>query len=223
MKIPKEIRETWRAEHNVDFYILYHEVWRKKYGWTFYREPCALQKWKPWGIYIKKTFPIQYFFREFLRQKMSFILNRITDKWHYLKCYFWHKYNIIKINAPPTWIDSDTKISGALEKILFDFIEKEKPSEKLVLDSTPEEKEIWAAIYGAYSHLKIDKSKLQNQIDEISNELFGGDFNLDDLGEKETLEEKLLREKLWDLEKELTAKDTEAYLNIVKYRERMWT
>ena len=43
-----------------------------------------------------------------------------------LKCRFWHKYNRVICDLPPTWCDRDHFLLFASFKILEDFVEKEE-------------------------------------------------------------------------------------------------
>jgi hypothetical protein len=45
--------------------------------------------------------------------------------WHRLICKFWHRYNIVVCQLPPTWCDRDYLLLYASFQILEDFVEKE--------------------------------------------------------------------------------------------------
>lgn len=46
--------------------------------------------------------------------------------WYYIKCRFWHQYNVIRIpTLPPTWTDRDEALLHAMFTILVSVVEEE--------------------------------------------------------------------------------------------------
>lgn len=55
---------------------------------------------------------------------------RISRLWYYLKCKFWHRYNVVVVRTePPTWRDRSDFLLPLMMQVLTDFIEQEKPFE----------------------------------------------------------------------------------------------
>jgi len=73
---------------------------------------------------------------------------RIADRWYWLKCYFFHPYNVVKAKTlPPTWVDADTRMLHICFEILRSVIEDERLFECVSFDESSEiekmEKEDW--------------------------------------------------------------------------------
>lgn len=160
-------------------------------------KPTALgwEEWKEWEKQSKKNYPIRYFLSETLFIKIAiFKQHFIKDPIYFLKCFFWYRYNIIRIRTlPVTWNDRDDVLLHGVFQILTDFIEKEKPFEKFVTKNSLNKKD-WDELKEIYCwwQLRIESTK--------------NDGN-----------------KHWDEEKRQWEKDTEMLIRLIKVRGLMWT
>lgn len=67
---------------------------------------------------------------------------KIHNFLYWLKCRFWYKYNVLKIQTLPyTWSDRDSVLVHAMMQILKDFVKKEKPDSIINWDSDPEHRQ----------------------------------------------------------------------------------
>lgn len=88
--------------------------------------------WGEWKHKIKKICPIQYYFRQqFDIDLWRWLkIRQIQDGWYYLKCKYFHPYNVLKIKSlPPTWVDEDTLLVHSMFEVLRRFMEQ-KPNER---------------------------------------------------------------------------------------------
>jgi hypothetical protein len=68
-------------------------------------------------------------------------LYRLSDKYYYLKCFFWRKYNVLRIKTlDPTWHDRDWLLAHAMFQILADYVERE--ADNIVWDDIPENEQV---------------------------------------------------------------------------------
>lgn len=200
--------------------------WPAKYP-IFYKIPYSLpcEDWDEWVKWATKNHPIQYFFRDSLFWKLHFFWRRLNDKWYYLKCLLFKRYNVIKLPLPPTWIDSDSKIETFLEKILFDYIEKEECFKVIDWTHNEQSKEDAKFLRESYDFLKIERPKLEKRIDHLMELLYGKGFDLNSLNKKKefNLEHERNKDELEYLEKKLDETKTKIYLWIVNRRHTLWT
>ncbi len=62
-----------------------------------------------------------------LRRRLQAACGWFNDRWYWLKCRLWHKYNVVTCEAlPPTWCDRDHLMLFAAFQILEDFVEREQ-------------------------------------------------------------------------------------------------
>lgn len=183
-------------------------------------------EWRAWLKKIKEDYPIQYFFREVVRLEISIVLVRIRDFIYYLKCKFWYKYNILKLRDNPRWLDSDSKIELALQKILIDFVEKERLFEIINWESDKKHKEVKRFLNEAYFYYKHVKKELEKQLDDLLTETYGKQSVFDFLEEMENLDKnKELQRKgkqIDELEQRIFDNDTEFFIRMIKLRKFLW-
>jgi hypothetical protein len=90
----------------------------------------TFEEWDRWYIDMKLKHPYQYFFKWILPNFIGRMYNTYPRDWYYqFTARFWHKYNVIKTDLPPTWHDRDHLMFHACFTLLKDFIEKERPWE----------------------------------------------------------------------------------------------
>ncbi len=62
-----------------------------------------------------------------LRRRLQAACRWRHDCWYWLRCQFWHRYNVVVCKAlPPTWCDRDYLMLFATFQILEDFVEREE-------------------------------------------------------------------------------------------------
>ena len=91
---------------------------------------------------MKREYPVRYFlFNSVPRKIRIFWSRRVTQPWYYFKCWAWKHYNVIKIKTmDPTWSDVTEKMLHANFQLLAEYIEEEKPFERIDWDATKEHK-----------------------------------------------------------------------------------
>lgn len=162
-----------------------------------------------WKEEMKAKYPIQYFFRETIIDEFHFLGFKIKDIYYYLKCLFFRRYHILRLRDDPRWLDSDTKIELALQKILFGFVENEM--DIVNWDATPEHKNIKTTLLLCYHFFKEELPCLEKENDELLSQANKEDFKGDWLRRLDSMEKRIN-----DL--------TEANLiAIIKIRKSMWT
>lgn len=169
----------------------------------------AFKERQRWADDTKSKHPIQFFFRETLLDEFHFLGYRIRDIYYYLKCLFFRRYHILKLRDDPRWMDSDTKIELALEKILFDFVENEM--DMVDWEATPEHSSTKKTLLTCYNFFKVELPSLTDSYDKM----------LDSASKAEFKDGWL--EKLNDEENRIEELTTSHLVDIIKVRKSMWT
>lgn len=201
---------------------------KRKYGVRLYRYPLALEsgEWKKFNDGIKRRYPIQFFFREILSGFFCFRLYFLKRYFYELKCRFIYKYNIIRLDIPPTWHDTSTLIPIVLEKLLVDFVEKETPWEVHDWSYNNNGVEAERDIRDAYDFFKNRKPVIEKEIDSLLHKIYGpreGEDVLNILNRERTEEEECERERMRKMEEDLSSEETRVLQNIIKHRNFLWT
>ena len=178
----------------------------------FYKTPHSLERggWQIWHEITAAKYPIQYFFRETLRRKARLIYyGYIHEGLYYLKCLLWRRYHLLKLRDDPRWMDSDTKIELALQKVLFDFVENE--ADLIDWEDSLSSKQTYSTIMCCHDFFKRQRGQLQENYDKMLSDACEADFEgdwLDRLNEEEN--------RIGELE-------TAHLIEIVKIRKSLWT
>jgi len=204
-----------------DDYLALPKQERVKWG-LFYISPSGMSRedWDKWDHYVSVRFPCQSFLRRELWSEVGYFWRKLKHSWYYLRCLIWHRYHIIKIDTDPTWKDADYKIEKALEKLLIDFVEGEKPFERIVWDTDThrEPEKIIKQVYDFFTYVVPQKQK---EIDDLFDSMSLG---FDMISGKETTDEERAKiHKIHELENKLNDAKTEAYISIILIRGFLWT
>ena len=107
-----------------------------------------------------------------LRRLWWAIQRQVHDRWYWLKCWLWHRYNVVVCRPlPPTWCDRDYLLVFAAFQILEDYVNKEDTHFHIDVyktykesgyeeDRAREEERDWNEIrvlYGWWQERKTDK------------------------------------------------------------------
>lgn len=75
----------------------------------------------------------------------------IKERWYWLKCYLWRKHNHVRIRTlPVTWSDRTEILPHAMFQVLSDFMEKEKPGERIDWSWNEEHAHVWKEMNELY-------------------------------------------------------------------------
>lgn len=100
----------------------------------------------------------------------------VKDRIYRWKCRLWKKYNVVRIKSlEPTWNDRDAVLAHAMFQILTDFMEKEKPGERIDWSYNEEHAHAWKEMTELYDwwhnvYLKFDPwnpPMIPNELDPI--------------------------------------------------------
>lgn len=59
----------------------------------------------------------------------------LPELWYYATCRAWRRYNVLRIaTLPPTWTDADERLLHGMFQILADFVELERPFDRIALE-----------------------------------------------------------------------------------------
>lgn len=198
----------------------------ERHKWGFwYVAPSSLTwgEWKKWNQFIKKKYPIQYFFREVIWDWVSDEIYSLSRDIYHLKCLFFRRYHILKLRDNPEWLDTSSKVELALEKLLIDFIEKEKPFETHDWDETERLREAKKSIMAAYEWFKEIRATEQEDVEILMEELFGKGLGDWVPGAPRDEEGEAKFQKLQEIEAYIDTENTKHYQNIIKHRASLWT
>ncbi len=188
----------------------------------FYRNPTnlSMRDWREWGDFLKHNFPIQFFFRETVFFEIRHYWWKLKNFFYYWRCKIFTPYNIVKLPIGPTYCYIDYRLGLAIETLLVEFIEKEKPAETINWNSDINHKEAWAAISDAYDFIKNRKPDWQDKIEKLEEKIsIKYDSSLFELTDESR---EVVRQSM-DLEEKFEKEKTRVYSNIVKYRSYLWT
>lgn len=195
----------------------------------FYRTPFALEcrEWSKWKKYIKKEFPIQYFFRELVCREIGFYWRwYVKEPIYYLKCKFWKKYNIIKLGNDPRYKSPNWLLEESIKYCLFLWVEKEDAFNFINWDSDDYHKEAYKDLKQAYDFFKIVLPKMQKESDELLHKLYGrkdGEDFFDGLNKEVSAEEQKERDRLNKMDEMIEQAITDHLILIVRRRSFLWT
>ena len=132
-------------------------------------------------------------------------------------------HNVIKLKTLPRgWSDTDSKIEAFLELMLDDFITKERCFEVVDWDHNDESKQLKKEMLEAQEWFKEGRAVLQKEVEEIMEELFGGDWE-DLVKFLNTKKDPVKLARLYELEEEIEKTNTKHYVWIVVHRASLWT
>ena len=164
---------------------------------------------------VNKDNEFYWFFRARWRQVKRAI--------RYIKCALFSRHNVIKLDIPPTWCDRSHLLLLAMEKLVVDYIEEEKPFELINWDSDEGHRTAAEKMRDVYDFIKNRRPKQQAEIDKLSDELYGsvkGENLLESLKKSRDPEK---TKYLWDLEDKLEKEQQEILHKIVDVRNYLWT
>jgi hypothetical protein len=201
---------------------------KRKYGIRWYTEPLAMQmgEFKKFDAGIKRRYPIQYFFREKVASFFRYRAFALKRDIYELKCRFIHRYNVIKLDIPPTWTDTCTLVPAVLAKLIIDFVEKETPWEVHNWSFNTDGAQAEADIRDAYDFFKNREPATQAEIEALTHKLYGrreGEDIFDCFNRERTEEELKEQTRLDKIEADLREETTRVLTNIVKWRDFLWT
>lgn len=145
---------------------------------------------------------------------------KIYDCYRYLANRFIHRYHLVLVGTPGQWSDSDTKLENAIERILIDFVEGEKPFEINVWE-TESEITVESKIKDAYNFFKVEKPATLKKIEGLWS---AANFVYDSpksVFPKPT--NPVMIKQAESLEEELEKRQTAIIIEIIKIRKYLWT
>lgn len=205
----------------------------RQFFYFFYISPFALEsgQWKRFHKYVEQNYKLHTFLSNF-RFEIGYRWRRwVKDPIYYIKCRFFKKYHLINLGPYYHWMDSDTRIELALEKILIDFVEGEEPFRPDFIDWEHNENQVQLKkdILELYNYFKVEKPRLQKEYDDLLHKLFGpkegesfGDF-FDNLNKPVPPEVRVERDRLRKMEEDIENVLTEHLVKVVKLRHSLWT
>ncbi len=206
----------------VEKFLKLPEARRFKWG-VFYREPYALEmgEWRKWRDYLKTNFPVQYFFRETIGGELRFLRVRWREFVYYWKCLFWRRYHVLKLRDDPRYNNPSAELLQAFEKILERFYQEDP-----YWNSDERDQAAKKVIERAYNWFKQDKKAKEKVISDLLHELYGceegGDI-LSCFNREDTPERIEKRARLSLLETLLEDEETNILIDLIKYRDYLWT
>lgn len=209
-------KKQYVMTENVDEYINLPKSERTTNGWWYipiYGFRCDFNdRTEPDKYYkfLKKEFPIQYFFREYLSSKVSHCKFRWNMfYWEKLRSIFVPQHSELRKVIPRTWSD----ITELIPRFLFECVKSFKENETDVInwDSDVYHKTFYANLNKYYNYITVERNQILADIDN----------SYPPLGTKGCYEE--LYGKLNTNEAILKAKDTECLQWIVENREGFWS
>lgn len=84
---------------------------------------------------------------------------RLKQRLHDLKWWFYHRfhpshrYHVVHTGLEPGWCDRDMLMAILIQKVVIDFVEKEKPYEWFETETSRQSKD-WADLRCLYSYFK---------------------------------------------------------------------
>lgn len=219
MNIEKSVERYKKSIHakSVDDYIKLPKTERTVNGWWYrniasFTMDSAFDRTEPDKYYkfLKKEFPVQYFFREYLHRKLSWYKfywsNTYYDK---IRPIFAPQNTRLRNIIPRTWSDITELIPNFLFECLKKF--KEEECDNINWESDEPHKKFYDELQFWYSYITIERDLMSVQ---ISN-------SYPPRNAKGTYEE--LYGELNRLEEELKTKDTECLTWIINNREAFWS
>jgi hypothetical protein len=175
--------------------------------------------------------------KDFLYYNIYCVVSRnLSNAWYWVRTHTYNRYHIIDIRNKDHgyrwgWIDRDQVLLLACFKILVDFVEQEQPfgpgDFKTDYDHSEEMREVKATILELYNwwkyHRKAEHSAVSGLLDTPHDygELFS---KPDERGWCTWTATPHPNGKIWfDRDVELTAKDDEMLLKLMKIRSKLWT
>ncbi len=155
-------------------------------------------------------------------------VSKIFDIYYYLKTRFIKKYYLIDTKFKrDCWMDSDTKILYGMMSILVDFVEKEKPLERVDWDTEIEHqnaKNEFMTIYEWWKNYPNREKEIDNALSKWYNESIPERCkNILNLDIKNTTLSKQLMDHLNILEEQLANEEQEMLIRLIKIRKYLWT
>jgi hypothetical protein len=132
--------------------------------WTKIRHPKhsevadTLEGWREYSMKMEKNYPIRYFLFDTLPFWISCKYKWwITEPWYRFRCAVWNRYNVVKIQTlDPTWSDVVCKMLHVNFQLLVEYIEGEKPFDRIDWDATEDHKHAAAEMKELYRWWKED-------------------------------------------------------------------
>lgn len=188
---------------------------REKFG--FYCVPNALESensilsgWSAWRDWIKKEYPVQYFFREYLGQEIYYIGWRLRDAYYNLKCQIFPWHGKVRNSIPKTWIDCSELVRIVNFAILEDFYDEILKNPVEIPDKERQQKfELF--LNESIHYIRIGRAELERQLDAAYPP-----------HERQGSYQELYSE-VDRIEKLIHAKDSQVLNGIIEWREALWT
>ncbi len=154
----------------------------------------------------------------YLKYQIKNIYRKIQD-------FLFPKQKWLTSKIPNSWVDKDHLLEIVLSEALIHYVEGEKCFEVINWDSRPEEQEQAKMIREIYNWYKTWRKELQTKIDDLMDELFGGEdevlIDVNDFFAKTRNKEKLA--ELTELENQLYSINTKHMIWLVENRNILWT
>ena len=219
MNIDKTLKRFTKSIHtaSVDDYIKLPKSERTVNGWWYknigsFKMDSVFDNTEPEKYYsfLKKEFPVQYFFREYLYRKFSYLGYR-WERVYYdrIRPIFAPQNSRLRKTIPRTWSDITELIPNFLFECLKKF--KEEECDHINWESDEPHKKFYTGLQLWYSYITIERNLMDVK---ISN-------SYPPRKAKGTYEE--LYGELNRLEEELKTKDTECLTWIINNREAFWS
>jgi hypothetical protein len=202
---------------NIDEYIKLPKSERTTNGWWYkpvwgFKMKSAFDRTEPdkYYAFLKKEFPIQYFFREYLDGKVSHYKFRLSMfYWNKIRPIFKPQHSELRKVIPRTWSD----ITELIPMFLFECVKsfKENETDTICWDSDELHKTFYANLNKYYNYITVERKQLIDIIDN-SYPPHGAEGSYEELYSKLNANEAILKDK-----------DTECLTWIITNREGFWS
>lgn len=175
--------------------------------------------WEMWEADAKKAHPSRYFMSETMPTWFRIYLGRLGRTWYWVKSHTYKKQHLLDMRSPEYpydygYADPVSLMIIAPFRILQDFVEKEKPFERINWDSDPGHIHAASEIKDLYRWWMIGRGEEQKRLDALQTEWYA---------KRLAPEGNLLFEELNKMEQDLNDKDTEQTVRLIKIRNYLWT
>lgn len=186
--------------------------------------------WNGFYSYVKKEYPIQYFFREYLGDIIFYfwnakIMSKYGETWH-SKIWarlFNDRQKYLRKVIPYTWCDKPELFTEIVFAMLVNYVEGERCFEIIDFDHHESDKEIKKYIIESYDIIKIQIPKLKEQESRAYNniKLRKVEAKNQDIQGMDLYN--FIYKEVHDIENTIQQKEEFVLQGFLKHRQSLWT